>query len=589
MALKMTPVQAMKLKKIMDDPVLWCHAFLQIYDTNLKKMVKFKPREYQEDMLRCNDLRQVFRCGRRLGKTTVMEAKALHAAFTHKSFVVLFITPYDNQVSKAFQDMNDMIDNSPMLKKEVRRRKNNPYLIELANGSRIKGFTTGASSGTNAASTRGQRGDLLILDEVDYMADGDYATISMIANERADIGIIASSTPTGKRGTFYNMCTNPEMGFTEFFHPSQDNPQYTKAMDDANRAELTALQYEHEVLAEFGTEEAGVFPKDKVDAAKTKMNYTYDRLTDAQVRKLSDDHVPYPMEFIYNHEMDRAPQNIFRCVGVDFDKFQSSSSIIVLDYDVKQKKFWVMKRIEVPRGEYTLDNAVNWIIKVNRIYNPAWIFIDRGYGDYQLERLHIYGDEHPGTGLKTKVIGWQFANKLDVMDPVTKEMTKEPLKQFMVSQLCLAFERDQIILSPYDDVLHKQLVDYEVDHMTQSGQPVYTSKNEHFVDALGLAYLAFVLKFPTLAKAIKEVEHTTIIEFTNTQLGANRANAALREISAPYSNPWGNAPRQIGKAPGERRGDYQKWVKIPVNAPSRSSGSTWGSRTGSGYYGRSLW
>jgi hypothetical protein len=132
-------------------------------------MVKFTPRDYQKDMLRCSDLRQVFRCGRRLGKTTVMEAKALHAAFTHKSFVVLFITPYDNQVSKAFQDMNDMIDNSPMLKKEVRRRKNNPYLIELANGSRIKGFTTGASSGTNAASTRGQRGDLLILDEVDRL------------------------------------------------------------------------------------------------------------------------------------------------------------------------------------------------------------------------------------------------------------------------------------------------------------------------------------------------------------------------------------------------------------------------------------
>lgn len=68
----------------------------------------------------------------------------------------------------------------------------------------------------------------------------------------------------------------------------------------------------------------------------------------------------------------------------DWDKFSSGSSIIVLDYDIKMKKFIVMKRIEVPRGEYTLDNAVKKTIEVNDIYNPRWIFIDRGYGKNSL-------------------------------------------------------------------------------------------------------------------------------------------------------------------------------------------------------------
>jgi len=40
----------------------------------------------------------------------------------------------------------------------------------------------------------------------------------------------------------------------------------------------------------------------------------------------------------------------------------------------------VMQRIEIPKGEYTLDNAVNSIIEMNDIYNPSWIFCDRGYG-----------------------------------------------------------------------------------------------------------------------------------------------------------------------------------------------------------------
>ena len=38
----------------------------------------------------------------------------------------------------------------------------------------------------------------------------------------------------------------------------------------------------------------------------------------------------------------------------------------------------------MPRGEYTLDKAVQWVVKLNQIYRPSWIFCDRGYGDYQI-------------------------------------------------------------------------------------------------------------------------------------------------------------------------------------------------------------
>lgn len=74
----------------------------------------------------------------------------------------------------------------------------------------------------------------------------------------------------------------------------------------------------------------------------------------------------------------------------DFDKYQSSSSIIILDFDVIMKKFKVIKRIEVPRGEYTLDNAVNMIIEMNQIYKPSWIYVDRGYGKKNNLILCIY-------------------------------------------------------------------------------------------------------------------------------------------------------------------------------------------------------
>ena len=284
------------------------------------------------------------------------------------------------------------------------------------------------------------------------------------------------------------------------------------------RAELTQSQYEHEILAEFGTEEAGVFSKDKVDKAMTYQYYTYDKLTDIQKRNIEANDSNYPDELLYD-SYNLAPYNPFRCAGVDFDKYQSSSSIIILDFDVIMRKFKVIKRIEVPRGEYTLDNAVNTIIEVNHIYRPSWIYVDRGYGDYQLERLHIYGDEHPSSGLKNKVKGWQFKNTIEIIDPITKVKTKEPMKPFMVNQLTVSFDRERIILSPFDEVLHKQLIDYSVERVSQSGVPVYTSKNEHYVDALGLAHLAFVLEFPQLTAMIKKPEFTNKIAHTNVSLG----------------------------------------------------------------------
>ena len=47
------------------------------------------------------------------------------------------------------------------------------------------------------------------------------------------------------------------------------------------------------------------------------------------------------------------------------------------------QKFRVMRRIEIPKSEYTYDNAVNTIVQLNDIYNPSWIYIDRGSGKHK--------------------------------------------------------------------------------------------------------------------------------------------------------------------------------------------------------------
>lgn len=93
------------------------------------------------------------------GKSETMIVGGLHKATTNTHYRVLYVTPYENQVNLIFMRMRELIADSPLLKKQVVKMKSSPYMIEFTNGSVIMGFTTGAASGSGAASVRGQRAD----------------------------------------------------------------------------------------------------------------------------------------------------------------------------------------------------------------------------------------------------------------------------------------------------------------------------------------------------------------------------------------------------------------------------------------------
>lgn len=230
----------------------------------------------------------------------------------------------------------------------------------------------------------------------------------------------------------------------------------------------------------------------------------------------------------------------------------------------------VLKRIEVPRAEYHYDKAIELIIEVNEIYNPSWIYCDAGGGEYQVERLHIYGDEHPETGLKHKVVRRNFKQSLEITDPITHEIEKKPLKLFMVNQLQVAFERDLMILSPFDETLHKQLIDYEVVKFTGlTNDPVFTNVNEHFVDALGLAYLAFVLEFNELIDMVRDTSVTTVLSAMSTSFAKKSVQSLIAKTEQPFvANGYAD--------PFQDEGLFsQKLIKEPVYSSVYSKRQQW--------------
>lgn len=412
----------------------------------------------------------------------------LHYAFTHKGRPQVVVTPYDSQVSVIFEMLRGFIANSPELQGSVASMTKAPYhKIEFMNGSIIKGFTAGTRSGAGAGSVRGQAGDWVYMDEVDYMTDADYETIYAVAADQATKGVWISSTPTGRRGKFWEACMNSRLAeehrdrvWTEFYYPSMVNPGWGPKMEADFRTQLTDQGYVHEVMAEFGEETVGVFKKEFIDRARTDYDYV-------QLPK----------------------HRAIRVIGVDWDKYGDASQMVVMEYNAEAGKFQILNRIEIPKSDFTLDNGVKKIIELNKIYHPEAIYVDRGYGEYQVEILHKYGMDHPDSELHKKVVGISFAESKSVMDPWTRISENKPIKPFMVNQLTVLFERDRMIISDKDEMIIRQLENYRVLKKTVTNQPIYTNEDEHTIDCMMLCTLGFIEKFPQIIATIIDYKPAT--------------------------------------------------------------------------------
>ncbi len=481
----LTPEETAELQVIMD-PVQWSDIYLN-----------WKPFDYQPDLmygLRDNK-RVVFRLGRRLGKTEILCIMILWYAFTQYNrsptlrededkYKILIICPFEEQVDLIFERLNQLIDASPVLS-SVKRRVH--HRIEFWNGTAIKGMTAGSKSNTGAAGTRGQYADVLVTDEVDYMADNDITNIINIANEDpARIKIFAASTPTGKRGPFYRWCTGKIKGWKAFHLPSTVNKRLLEMNPDTGQSyledlkeELTDLRYLQEVMAEFGEEQAGVYQKRFIDLA-------------LKLGKI------FNLKYYDERNLPPAPAGP-RILGVDWDKVQATPNLVGLEFDTTLGMFKVIFRKEIPRHEFTLTLGVNAIINSDKLFRWDWIFVDRGMGEMQVEQLHLHGIRTGNKEFSKKVIGVSFSEKVKVRDPHTRKVVKKPVKPFMVNYSVNQFEKQHIAF-PWDRKLVDQLENYYIKNVSPNGMPTYTDENEHIVDALNLCFLGFALKYDDMIK-----------------------------------------------------------------------------------------
>lgn len=528
--------------------------------------------------------------------TWTMCAHMLWVAFTcnggmelQKGATCVVATPYDNQARLIFDQLKIFIDNNPVLQDSVLSMTKNPYVIQFKNKSIIRLFTAGTRSGSEGGSLRGQKASWLYMDEVDYMSDKDFEAIYAITLEAPlRIGVMVASTPTGRRGMFHKICTETKLnqevehndqnyynlkkydrktaaGWKEFYYPTMVNPEWDSNMEKELRGMYSEVAYEHEVLAEFGTEMVGVFNKGYLDEAGS---------------------VPYKL---LNRPVHDGPITI----GIDWDKFGAATQIVVTQWDPtedrrqrievdgpdvqKVGRFRILNRIEIPAGERTYDIAVKKIIELDRIYNPKFIYPDRGAGEYQIEMLRkVLGD---------KVKGIHLGSSHMVRDPYSREFDKKPIKPFMVNQAVLMLERGMLRIphKEVDEVINRQMTNYQVTKISpKTGEPTYSSDDEHALDAFMLSLLAFVIEMPEIAKTIEDIQAArafghAAVKFVDPLKSISNGFSNTQQSQKEYMDRWDEPsappPRRTSTGNGRKTGGFS-WGSRGTKtkgAPSRRS------------------
>jgi replicative DNA helicase len=496
-------------------------------------------------ILRDPALRKVLRAGRRLGKTFSMAIALLHYSYTHKDGRCLVIAPMKSHVELIYQEILRLASKNEIVMNSITRKVTSPqFMIQFSNGSTIRFFTSGMRSGGKSDVARGQEAHIIVLDEMDYMHADDldalYAMLQKTAEDQPDKILIGASTPTGRRERFWEWCRSAR--FQEFWFPSYCNPYFSKEQEDEFREQYSEMGYRHEIEADWGEDAEGVYPRKFIDKAFIDPSWDY------------------------TPEIQSARS--FYTIGVDWDKYGAGTNIVVLEtcnenYEDERfrNKVRVVYREEIPKSEYTLTNGVNRIVELNESFHPKHIYVDRGYGEVQVELLRKYGTENPKSNLRDRVKGIGFGESIEIRDPYTKLPIKKEIKPYMVDNLTQYLEREAILFPASDEELYMQLISYVVVRTTQMGRPIFEaggSAMDHAHDALMLALLAITQNYGDFSK-LKVARNTE--SFSNTFFMPKTSSASDdRDKEAPASGIMVTTKRNSDLMPGIRKGRPAKRV-----------------------------
>jgi replicative DNA helicase len=415
---------------------------------------------------------------------------------------------------------------------------------------------------------------MLVYDEFDWIEDTSAIKSTMvIATQNPNIRTVIASTASGKKDLYYKFCTDPSHGYEEHrWSVWEGNMVWDIETAIQESMKMNWNEYVQEYEADFGEESMGWIPKELIEEIFGWPQF---------------DNGVEGSDFYDNMgKMDITSP--IRTMGVDWDKMGTvGPSIVITELDRRVQKMRVVHAEVIDKSVkgFTLGNAVRRIIKLNEMYDPNFIYCDRGYGERQVEELHEYGQMHPDTGLSYKVKGIHFSEKVQVHDYVSNQVVKKPVKQVMAADMRQWFYERRVIISRYRADLRRQLENFRVEKVTQQGYK-FNEDDEHLVDAFMLSIHAVSVHFDELFERMAP----PVIMSTGIQLSdmyKTPIEAEHRKMNDRLMDKTvAPAVYHVGYKP-VREGRFSRHYDGPgVNMPSRPNSRDWGKGRGGSGWGR---
>lgn len=565
-----------KIREVYDSS-FWAEKHI-MSKTSRGDIVPFVPRWYQTEALLCTSPRKVDRWGRGTGKTATAIIEELHFLSNNKNTDVLVLCPSKNQAQLWWEEINFQIDNSPNKEFEVIQSKQQPvYFYLFANGSKLKIFTAGSKSGKGADSIRSQSPRRIRLEEQDYLAELDYGAIMPLMRRFPDITFHGSSTPTGKREMYWQMCKKfPD--YKELYHPIMDHPDWGTDIlnEEVCLAEAKTLdRYRHEWLAEFGEPEAGAFKSAFVDEAMQ----------------------PYSLKSCMY-----IPSRHY-VMGVDWNGKGTGTRIVVTEYDPTSRKRRVVAHEVIDDARATTQKSFDRIVALNKSWHCDHVYVDAGFGFVQDEMLKVIGVQAGTYDVDTAKLKYvnviDFGAKLETNSIVpnrnsSSKYLEDPkdsilqrrTKPFMVEGVVMAFEMGLVEVSREYTLLEEQLRGYRVKTWTKGGAAdtyiTDSDSGDHDLDAFMLSMLGIELNYglwhtKEAVRRLLQIAHTGGWGLPSTSVSSNSTNNQEVNLLELKKEKSGIASRTEGK--GSLQEQYRlvflakkSYIAAPVENTNKLSG-----------------
>lgn len=463
-----------KLKRILNDPILWIEAFVRIVDKK-GRVVKFKLNPQQKYIMRNKGKFNICLKSRQLGITSVALAYSLYLAITKANSTCMIMSYSLDSANNIFEKLKQMYNDLPDVIR-LDTINNNRKELKLVNNSRIIVCTCGSKD-----NARGATLNFVHLSEVGFM--NEHLDNQLLAIEQAlvpDGSMILESTANGLN-RFSELWNKAVSGESPLWHPfffswiqdkimfADEYKEYSTrykniygdflSVEELNEQEL-ALYSKGATLQQLmwrrlkisnGSEEkfCQEFPATPIEAfISTGSNIfsteiIYNRLNNVnkmEIKKLPADADPIlkkHQQYLTIWKLPTRKQRYY--IGVDSGEGLGGSydySVIsIVDKDGFQCAEWRSNKVkpyEFTEVVYKLATYYNKGLLVIEKASAGHTVLDRMKNDYHYVNLFKYKAYDQKTGKSRRQIGWSTDTKS---------------KPMMISDMQEIFEKGQCLIN----------------------------------------------------------------------------------------------------------------------------------------------